>query len=95
MSTPVVGLLSVECHLPGARSLKDKRRLLRGLRDRLQALNVSVAEVDHQDLWQRVGLAVVAIGSSRAPVERTLDGVVTEIERRQPGLITQTHTEWL
>ena len=53
----IVGLLSVELHIRGARSLKDKRAVLRRLKDRLSRLNVAVAEVDHHDLRQRAELA--------------------------------------
>jgi len=95
MSPPVVGLLSIEGHLPEARSLKDKRRILRAVKDRLGSLNVAVAEVEHHDLWQRIGLAVVTVGSARVPVERVMEAAVSEIEKKAPGLITQTHFEWL
>jgi hypothetical protein len=91
----IVGLLSVELHIPGARSLKDKRMVLRGVKDRLKMFNVAVAEVEHQDLWQRAGLGVVTIGGSKALVDRALASVVDEIERTEPGLITQTHVEFL
>jgi uncharacterized protein YlxP (DUF503 family) len=48
-----IGLLSLELYLPLSRSLKDKRMVLRRLKDRLKAANVSVAEVAYQDLWRR------------------------------------------
>ena len=91
----VVGLLSIELHIPGARSLKDKRMVLRGLIDRIRKLNVAVAEVEHQDLWQRAGLGIVAISNSTDMVDRALAGVVEEIERLEPGLITRTQVEFL
>ena len=47
----VVGLLTVELHVPGARSLKDKRMVLRRVKDRLHKFNVAVSEVEHHDLW--------------------------------------------
>ena len=48
----VVGLITWELHLDGCQSLKDKRQILRSLKDRLhQRFNVSAAETDHQDLW--------------------------------------------
>jgi len=47
-----IGLLTLEIHIPDARSLKDKRQVIRSLKDRLRAnFNVAVAELDHQDLW--------------------------------------------
>jgi uncharacterized protein YlxP (DUF503 family) len=91
----IVGLLSLELHFPSARSLKDKRTVLRSVKDRLRKLNVSIAEVDHQDLWQRARLGVVAVGQSQAGVEQSLDAVVEVIERRDPGLIVGTTLDWL
>jgi uncharacterized protein YlxP (DUF503 family) len=85
----------LELYLPAARSLKDKRRVLRGIKDRLHLLNVAVAEVEHQELWQRVGLAIVTVGSSRVVVEQTLEKTLDEIERRDPGAITRSDLEWL
>ena len=59
----VVGHLSIELHIPGARSLKDKRMVLRGVKDRIRKFNVAVAEVEHHDLWQRAGLSVVTVSN--------------------------------
>ena len=91
----IVGLLSIELHLAGARSLKDKRATLRRLKDRVRRLNVALAEVDHHDLHQRAGLGVVSIGVDREVTERTLDGVLNEIDRVEPGLIVRNELEWL
>jgi uncharacterized protein YlxP (DUF503 family) len=49
----VIGRLSIEFHIPGARSLKQKRMVLRSVKDRIRQFNVAVAEVEHNDLWQR------------------------------------------
>ena len=92
---PVVGLLSLELHFPSARSLKDKRAILRSVKDRLRKLNVAVAEVEHQDLWQRAGLGIVAVGQSQVGVEQALDAVVQEVDRHDPGLIVGTTLDWL
>lgn len=91
----VVGLLSVELHLPGAHSLKEKRMVLRGVKDRLRKFNVAIAEIDHHDLWQRAGLGIVTIGTTDAHADRELTAVVNEIERVEPGLITRTQIEFL
>ena len=91
----MVGLLSVELHLPGARSLKDKRMVLRRIKDRVGKFNVAVAEVAHHDLWQRAGLGIVTIATTNDHVDRELAAVVDEIERVEPGLITRTETEFL
>ena len=91
----VVGLLSVELHIPGATSLKDKRMVVRGIKDRLKKFNVAVAEIEHHDLWQRAGLGVVTISTTQAHVDRELAAVAEEIERVEPGLITHTEVEFL
>jgi uncharacterized protein YlxP (DUF503 family) len=91
----VVGLLSIELFLPAARSLKDKRMVLRSLKDRLKRLNVATAEVEHQSLWQRAGLGVVAVAGSTAGVERELNAALDEIERLEPGAVTRSEIEFL
>ena len=58
----IVGLLHLDLHLPGVRSLKGKRHILRSLEARLRnRFNVAIAEVEHQDLWQRARLAIVSV----------------------------------
>ncbi len=90
-----VVLLTIDLHLPFAQSLKDKRMILRGVKDRAKKFNVSVAEVDHHDLWQRATLAVVAVATDGAHAERELQAVVNELERHEPGLISRTDIEHL
>jgi len=90
-----VGLLSVELFLPDAQSLKDKRMVLRQVKDRLKKFNVSVAEVEHQQLWQRAGLGIVSISNGHDLVDKSLDAVLDEIERVQPGVVTRAQREWL
>ena len=55
----------------------------------------SVAEVAHQELWQRAGLGVVTVASSDEMADKTLQSVVNEIERLEPGLITARQIEFL
>ncbi len=59
-----VGMLQVHCHVPDARSLKDKRRILRGLMDRVRAqFAVAAAEVDDQDVWQSAVLGFACVSN--------------------------------
>jgi uncharacterized protein YlxP (DUF503 family) len=90
-----VVLLTMALHLPFAQSLKDKRMILRGVKDRTRKFNVSVAEIDDHDLWQRATLGIVAIATDGAHAERELQAVVNEVERHEPGLITRTDLEHL
>jgi uncharacterized protein len=91
----MVALLSIELFLPMSGSLKDKRAVLRRLKDRLGAMNVAVAEVDHQNLWQRAALGVVTVASSTEIAGRTLDAALREIDRLEPGLVTSHRIEYL
>lgn len=90
-----VALLSVECYLPISQSLKDKRMVLRRLKDRLRAMNVAVAEVAHQDVWQRAGLGIVTVASADDVAGQTLQAALAEIERLEPGLVTAHQVEYL
>lgn len=72
----VVGLVTLELHLSGCRSLKDKRRVLKSLKDRLHhRFNVSVAETNHHDLWQRAELACCVVARDRRQAESVLGAV--------------------
>lgn len=77
-----VGLLTLEIHIEDAQSLKDKRQVLRSLKDRLRAhFNVAVAELAHQDLWQRSRIGVVTISSDSKHLEESLAQIAEESER--------------
>ena len=92
---PIVGLLSLELHIPHSRSLKEKRVVVRSIKDRLSKLSVGFAEVNYQDLLQRTALAVVAVGAEQQLVEKSLDNVVKEIERKGGSVIVSSEIEWL
>ncbi len=73
-----------DLHLEGCQSLKDKRSVLQSLKAELRRkLNVAVAEVGQQDLWQRASLACAAVGADRRVVEailRQADAVVEAMD---------------
>jgi uncharacterized protein YlxP (DUF503 family) len=91
----VVALLSLELHFAMARSLKDKRMVLRGIKDRIQKHNVAIAEVEHQELWQRAGLAIVTVATTEDRAEQELEAVIAEIERVEPGTVARSEIEFL
>jgi uncharacterized protein YlxP (DUF503 family) len=77
-----IGLLTLEIHIAEAQSLKDKRQVLRSLKDRLRAhFNVAVAELEHQELWQRSKVGVVSISGDGKHLEESLAAVAAESER--------------
>ena len=71
-----VGIVRIELHLPAAQSLKDKRSIVRGLKDRIrQRVHAAVAEVDHQDLWQRAAIGVAVVSGEARQVGEMLQSV--------------------
>ncbi|MGH9868380.1 MAG: DUF503 domain-containing protein [Candidatus Polarisedimenticolia bacterium] len=91
----VVGICTFSIHLPFARSLKDKRQVLKSLKDRLRRHNLSIAEVDGQDVWQRTVLGIAAVAESRPPLERLFEQVTVEIESSIPGEILQREVDYV
>jgi uncharacterized protein YlxP (DUF503 family) len=92
----VIGLLTLDLHFPGARSLKDKRQALRSLEARIRnRFNVSVAEVEHQDLWQRARLAVVSVNTDHTHLEATLNSIAGEAGSARDILLLDANTEYL
>jgi uncharacterized protein YlxP (DUF503 family) len=78
----VVGLLRLELHLPAANSLKAKRSVLNHVKERLRTrFNVSVAEVDHQDLWQRATLGVAVVSGEQGVLDKVLHDILACVER--------------
>ena len=81
-----IGVCTIEMHIPNSGSLKDKRHSLRSLKDRIRnAFNVSVAEVDDNELLQKASLAVAALSNDKSHLNRTLD-LVLNMVRAEPDL---------
>jgi uncharacterized protein YlxP (DUF503 family) len=93
---PTIGVITLEIRLEGAHSLKEKRHHVKGLKDRLRRrLNVAVAEIAYQDLWQRGLVAAVTVASDRAGAERTLQAVEKEAAATLGPYLVDTAIEWL
>ena len=90
MVPTVIALLTLDVHIPEAHSLKDKRMVVRQLKDRLRSkFNIAVAEVEHQELWQRSQISVVTVGSDDSSVRQTLEHALLDAERSTPECIIQ------
>lgn len=71
-----VGISSFELHLPSSRSLKDKRRVVKSLVERIhQRFRVSIAETDFHDLHQRAEIGLAAVANGEPEIERLLDEI--------------------
>lgn len=92
----IVGILTMELLLPENHSLKGKRRVLRSVKDRVRdRFNVSIAEVDHLDSWQRSRLGIACVSKDRDQVESQLAHVATFIEDLNLARIESIATEIL
>lgn len=92
----VVGICTLGIFLPCSESLKDKRRVLKSLKDRLRSRhNISLAEIDFQDLWQRSVLGIASISSSRTSLEQLFQDIRREIEDQIPGEIVEQEIEYI
>ena len=92
----VIGTLTVTIQVPDSESLKDKRQVLRSLKDRLRAkFNVAVAEIDCQDLWQRAVVSAVTVASDRGHAEKVLQSVEDEAASLLGSELTGATVEWM
>jgi uncharacterized protein len=91
-----VGLLTLELHIAEAQSLKDKRQVLRSLKERLRnQFNVAVAELDFEDMWQRSVVGVVTLSNEEHHVEEALQKVLAEADRILGPLLVSHAVDFL
>jgi uncharacterized protein YlxP (DUF503 family) len=91
-----IGVLSLELHLNHSHSLKDKRHVVQGLKDRLhRKFNVAVAEIDYQDLWQRALVAAVTVSPDRGRAQHILQSVEKEAAALLGPDLVNASVEWL
>ncbi len=80
-----VGVCRLKIHIPGSRSLKDKRSLVKSLTSRLQKqFNISIAEVGDHDLWQVATIGIACVSNHNNRVDEILNAVLAMINREYP-----------
>ncbi len=85
-----IAFLTLELRIEGAHSLKDKRQVLRSMKDKLRnKFNVAVAELDASDLWQRSTIGVVSVSGS----QDYLSGLIQNVERAAGRIASSTGAE--
>jgi uncharacterized protein YlxP (DUF503 family) len=85
-----IAFLTLELRIEGAHSLKDKRQVVRSLKDKLRhSFNVSVAELEETNLWQRATIGVVSVSSSRD----YLEGQMQKLEQQAVRIAASTGAE--
>jgi uncharacterized protein YlxP (DUF503 family) len=92
----VIGVRSFELHLAGAQSLKEKRSVLKSLKDRLHnEFNVSVAETGRHDVWQTAELTVCLVSTDRRHAESVLGAVDRFVDANPACRVVDTATSFL
>ncbi|MBI3985336.1 MAG: DUF503 domain-containing protein [Lentisphaerae bacterium] len=92
----VIGVVKALLSLPGSRSLKDKRRVLHSLKDRiLNRMNVSLAEVGRQDAWQFAELAFVTVAAEQVTVQERISAISSMLEFNGNFVLVNLETELL
>lgn len=93
---PVIGLLHLEIRVDHARSLKDKRNVLRALKARLRArFNVTVAEVEGLDMLNYSLVSVATISNDRVYLEKVLSAAESDAAANLGGMLASSSTEWI
>ena len=96
MSAARVAVGTGEIHLPDVGSLKGKRRALKGLKEKLRRrFEISVAEVDHQDAWQRATLALACVSGDSRHANEVISKAMDFIEDHVDGYVTDIEVEIL
>jgi uncharacterized protein YlxP (DUF503 family) len=97
MRKSAIGILNISLYLPGCMSLKEKRGRLRPLMTRLhREFNISVAEIDHQDIWQSALITCVMVSSNMSQTRRNLQQIITWIDNNWPDIdLVDEHIEIL
>jgi uncharacterized protein len=90
----IIGLLTVHISIPEARSLKDKRSVLRSMKDRiLNRMNVSVAEVGRQDEWNYADMAFVTVAAESAIVQGRISELIEVLRSNPRWVLIDMRTE--
>ncbi|MBS1854816.1 MAG: DUF503 domain-containing protein [Acidobacteria bacterium] len=93
---PAIGVLTMELRLEESHSLKEKRHVVQSLKDRLRSrFNVSVAEIEHQDTWQRATLAAVTVASDRIHAGKVLQSVEEDAAAMAGPALVGVNLEWI
>ena len=89
-----VGVLQVELSIPAAFSLKDKRRVIKSLLERIRReFLVAAAEVDGLDTWNRSGIGIAYVANERRRAESQLQHVLNALERESDAIVMDAQIE--
>ena len=89
-----LGTLRIVLHIPQSRSLKSKRQVVKGIIERLKSrFNISIAEVEDNDLWQRATLGIAMVANESRFVDQVLDSVENYIASNPEVIIVDSQKD--
>jgi uncharacterized protein YlxP (DUF503 family) len=92
----IIGCLVMDLYLPYSHSLKEKRKRLKGLKDRLKTrYNVAFSELEFQDKWQRSRIGIVTLNSGKQIIEKTFNQILKDVEENLDGEILEINLSYL
>ena len=92
----MIGVLTLHIHVEDSHSLKDKRHVVKSLKDRLrERFNVAVAEIDGLGSWQSAVVAAVTVSVDRVRAEQVLQAVEAHAANILGGALTASDVEWI
>lgn len=91
----IIGVCRVVIHIPGSASLKDKRRQVKSLKDRIRnTFNVSVAEIEDKDLWQRAVLGIACVSEDKNRAAEIISGALSLIKNSSEVIVTDSQIDF-
>jgi len=92
----IIGVCSIKIHIPGSSSLKDKRRVLASIKDRIrQKFNASVAEVDAEDVWQSATLGVACVSGDKNRLAETMANIMSLVKNGAEYIVIDSQLDFL
>ncbi|MCB0318011.1 MAG: DUF503 domain-containing protein [Bdellovibrionales bacterium] len=91
-----IGFLVVDLHVPDAQSLKQKRSVIKSIKERIKNnFNVSVAELGEHDKWQRAVIGIIMLGNDKSYVESILSKIRDKISMNPGSHLIDSQIQWL
>ncbi len=92
----IIGYLSFEIYLPYSHSLKEKRKRLQSIKNRLKhKYNVAFAELDFQNKWQRSRIGIVTLNNQQIVIDKMFQRILREVEENIEGEILKTEFRYM
>ena len=91
----IVGIMVLDLHSNSTHSLKEKRQIVSSMKEKLKnKFNISLVESDHQDLWQKIQIAIAMVANSKTIVEKAFDQIENFIFMNYPVQVVTVNKDF-